>query len=472
MKEKWFRIIVGASLALFAILAGVGLSSENVGIVAIILGLPVLILAFLNSKVTVFLVFFFSIIYHDLVRQLLPTFESSRHIMDLLIIALFTRALLSKAGEGRFNFTPVFIPAILWLILVSISSSMNQIPMMNFLMKIRQMGIFILFFYALANLDLDLQTIKRAFWFVFALVWVQVLVAFWHYHLYGMSDYVRGFTPGGPEITFLLLWATAFVYGLYLYTRKVNLITLVLASGIFLIIPVMSGIRAAFYFYPALAGLLFLAPLILSAITKENLWVSFKKGLAALGTTVVSLAAAVLFVPPIRHLYHILLITFVWGIYNQERIYAVGHVGRFVAPQIAHSYLMVKGLPGLLAGYGLGSVILSKFISLSANRSTFKALTTQLPVSLYETGYLGVALYIAMAIGVIWLIIPCFRMARDGDERAMIFSFVVPAVSFIGMTVYYWVWIEHIAGTIFWGLGGLLAAFYYLRKREKEKGGT
>ena len=468
MKGKWFRIIVGVSLALLAILAGAGLSTENVTLVALILGLPVLVLAFLNPKATVFLVFFFSIIYHDFVRQVLPALESSRHIMDLMILALFARAILSKAGEGRFNFTPVFIPTILWLVLVSLSASMNQVPIMNFLMKIRQMGMFTLFFYALANLDLDLQTIKRAFWFVFALVWVQVPVAFWHYHLYGMSDNVRGFTPGGPEITFFLLWATAFVYGLYLYTRKVNLFVLVLVSGIFLIIPVMSGIRAAFYFYPTLAGILLLSPLALSAIIRENFWATIKKGLAALSATVVSLVAAVLFVPSLHILYHRLFITFVWGLYNQERVYAWEHVGRFVAPKITHSYLAVKGLPGLIAGYGLGSIIFSKFVSFSANRNTFAALVGQLTVSMYETGYLGVALYMAMAMGVCWLIVPCFRMAKNGDEKAMVFSFVVPAVAFFGMSVYYWVWIEHIAGTIFWGLGGLLAALYYLRKSERE----
>ncbi len=468
MKGNWFRIILGLIMALLAILAGAGLATENTSLVALIIGLPVLILAFLNPKATVFLVFFFSIIYHDFVRQVLPTIEASRHIMDLLILALFARAILSKAVEGRFNFTFAFIPTILWLVLVSVSANMNQVPVMNFLMKIRQMGMFILFFYSLANLDLDVKTIKAAFWFTFALVWIQVPVAFWHYRIHGMSDNVRGLTPGGPEITFLLLWATAFVYGLYLYTRKVNLPLLIIISGIFLVIPVMSGIRAAFYFYPALAGVLIVSAFVFSLIAREKPWPGLKKGLLALGTTVASLAFATLTIPSLYKLYHRLFITFVWGIYNQERVYGVEHVGRFIAPKITHAYLAVKGLPGLLAGYGLGSIILSKFVSISANQTTFVALVAQLTVSMYETGYLGVALYMAIAIGVAWLVIPCFRMARDGDERAMVFSFVVPAVSFIGMTVYYWVWIEHIAGTIFWGLGGLLAALYYYRKREKE----
>ncbi len=468
MKGNWLRTVISVSMALFAILAGAGLATENTSIVALIIGLPVLILAFLNPKPTVFLVFFFSIIYHDFVRQVLPTMESSRHIMDLLILALFARAILSKATEGRFNFTFAFIPTILWLILVSVSASMNQIPLLNFLMKVRQMGMFVLFFYALANLDLDIKTIKNAFWFVFALVWIQVPVAFWHYRIHGMSDNVRGLTPGGPEITFLLLWATAFVYGLYLYTRKVNLPLLIVVSGIFLVIPVMSGIRAVFYFYPALAGTLIISAIVFSAIAREKPWPTLKKGLVALGTTVASLAVLTLSVPSLSKLYHRLFITFVWGIYNQERVYAAEHVGRFVAPKITHAYLAVKGLPGLLAGYGLGSIILSKFVSIPANKTTFAAIVGQLTVSMYETGYLGVALYMAIAIGVAWLVIPCFRMAGDGDERAMVFSFVVPAVSFLGMTVYYWVWIEHIAGTIFWGLGGLLAALYYYRKGKKE----
>ncbi|MGB9589528.1 MAG: hypothetical protein ACP5QG_05480 [candidate division WOR-3 bacterium] len=466
MKERWFRIIIGITMALLAVLGGAGLATENTTLVTLIIGGPILILAFLNPKATVFLVFFFSIIYHDFVRQYIPTIESSRHIMDLLILALFARAILSKAVEGRFNFTFAFIPMVLWFILVSVSASINQVPVMNFLMKLRQMGMFILFFYAIANLDLDTKTIKAAFWFVFALVWIQVPVAFWHYRIHGMSDNVRGLTPGGPEITFLLLWATAFVYGLYLYTRKVNLPLLIVVSGIFLVIPVMSGIRAVFYFYPVLAGVLIISSVVFSAIAGEKLWPSLKKGLLALGITSVSLAFAVLTVPSLNKLYHRLFITFVWGLYNQERVYAVEHVGRFVAPKITHAYLAVKGLPGLLGGYGLGSIILSKFVSIPVNQTTFAAVVGQLTVSMYETGYLGVALYMTIAIGVAWLVIPCFRMATDGDERAMIFSFVVPAVSFIGMTVYYWVWIEHIAGTIFWGLGGLLAALYYYRKRE------
>jgi len=466
MKESWFKVIIGASLAIAAALAGAGLATENALLISIILGLPILILAFLNPKATVFLVFFFSIIYHDFARRMMPALEASRHVLELLIFALFARALLSRAAEGRFNFTPVFIPAILWLTLVSVSASINHIPLASFLMKLRQMGMFILFFFALANIDLDAKTIKRAFWFVFSMVWIQVLAAFLDYYRYGMSDLVRGFTPGGPEITYLLLWATAFVYGLYLYTKRVNLLALILASGIFLIIPVMSGIRAVFFFYPALGIVLFLSPLILEAIAKRNLWTSIRKATIAFGGTIASLAMAVMSIPEIRRLYHILFITFVWGVYNQERVYAWQHTGRFIAPKIAHAYLAVKGLPCLLSGYGLGSIILSSFLNLTPGRSAFVAITSQLPLSLYEMGYLGVALYIAMAIGASWFVIPCFRMAKDGDERAMILSFVVPAVSFVGMSVYYWVWIEHIAGTIFWGLGGLLAALYYFRKEE------
>ena len=466
MKESWFKVIIGASLAIAAALAGAGLATENALLISIILGLPILILAFLNPKATVFLVFFFSIIYHDFARRMMPALEASRHVLELLIFALFARALLSRAAEGRFNFTPVFIPAILWLTLVSVSASINHIPLASFLMKLRQMGMFILFFFALANIDLDAKTIKRAFWFVFSMVWIQVLAAFLDYYHYGMSDLVRGFTPGGPEITYLLLWATAFVYGLYLYTKRVNLLALILASGIFLIIPVMSGIRAVFFFYPALGIVLFLSPLILEAIAKRNLWTSIRKATIAFGGTIASLAMAVMSIPEIRRLYHILFITFVWGVYNQERVYAWQHTGRFIAPKIAHAYLAVKGLPCLLSGYGLGSIILSSFLNLTPGRSAFVAITSQLPLSLYEMGYLGVALYIAMAIGASWFVIPCFRMAKDGDERAMILSFVVPAVSFVGMSVYYWVWIEHIAGTIFWGLGGLLAALYYFRKEE------
>jgi hypothetical protein len=468
MNQRWLRVIIGASLAIAAALAGAGIATEDAGLVALILGLPVTVLAFLNPRATVFLVFFFSIIYHDFARRMMPALEASRHVLELLIFALFARALLSKAGEGRFNFTPAFIPAILWLALVTISSSMNNIPTANFLMKLRQMGMFILFFYALANLDLDIQTIKQAFWFVFFLVWIQVFMAFVDYYHYGMSDLVRGFTPGGPEITYLLLWATAFVYGLYLYTKRVNLPLLIIASGIFLIIPVMSGIRAAFFFYPALGLVLFLSPPILAAIAKENPLASFRKALIALGGTVAALSVATLSLPQVRRLYHILYITFVWGLYNQERVYAWQHTGRFIAPKIAHAYLAAKGLPCLLSGYGLGSIVLSKFINMAPNRSAFVAVTAQLPISLYETGYLGVALYIAMALGVSWFVIPCFKMAKDGDERAMILSFVVPAVSFVGMSVYYWVWIEHIAGTIFWGLGGLLAALYYYRKNEAK----
>ncbi|MEO0181185.1 MAG: hypothetical protein ABIM74_02530 [candidate division WOR-3 bacterium] len=469
MKDKWIRVLLGVALAGFAVVGGAGVSTGDDLLVAIVIGLPVLVLAFLNPKITIFLVFFFSIIYHDFIRQLLPNLDASRRIMDILIIALFIRALLSKAAEGRFNFTPAFIPGLAWLILVSFSASMNHIPLLNFLLKLRHMGLFILFFYSLANLNLEPQTVKRGFWFFFALACAQALVALWNYRVYGMSDLVRGFTPGGPELTFILLWATGFIYGLYLYTKRINLLSLILICGVFLVIPVMSGIRAVFYFYPVLAFILLISPIILSAVSKENPLPVIRKGFSGALVTVISLAAGVAFVPMLNNLYHILYRTFIWGIYNQERVYAVAHVGRFVAPKIAHSYLVVKGLPGLIMGYGLGSVVLSKFVSFAARKGSFAALTTQLPVSLYETGYLGVILYAAMAICAACLIIPCFKMAKDGDERAMVFSLVVPAVAFIGMTVYYWVWIEHIAGTTFWGLAGLVAALYYYRKEEARE---
>ncbi len=457
---------------LFAVMAAVlgffmGYGSQTTAFAG--LGFLVLAIGMLDTRATAFVFFFLSLVYHELVRQFIPGLEATHYLMDISILALFVRVLLDRASDGRFRLTVVLLPAAAWIGLSVFSAWWNHINPMAFALKMRQMILFPMLFFALVNARFSTRTLRNLFYWAFGLSFLHIPVALWEFKLVGMSDNVKGFTPGGPELTFLVLWAVGVLFGLYLYTRKINLLAMVGISGLFLILPVMSGIRAAFFLYPGFAVYLLLAPVLVSKLSKQAVSSFLKKSTKALGSVAAAGALAVLSVPQVRSLYDMLYKTLVWGMHFQSRAYSAFHVGRLVAPKIAHSYLSVKGLPGLLVGYSIGSVVQSKFSKFVTKQITFTALTSQLSVSMYEMGYLGLAMYALMALGVVWY---WFKLLRtrllEDHQRVMAFSFGVCAVLYFVMTAYYWVWIEHIAGTLFWGIGGLVASAFYANKEREH----
>jgi len=463
------KVIVVLMLA-FALASGILIGASRIGYWTLVFSVLVVVLAFINAYVTVAFVFFFSLVYYEPVLLYFPTLEPTRYIMEVLIFALFVKTIVEAILNGRMRFTPLFLPAIAWVTLGVFSAWLNGVSILDFSLKFRQMFRFVLLFLVIVNLRFNRKQIRNMVLWVVGLLLVNIPVCIYQFFLVGkrLSDLVQGLTPGQGELTYAVIWLLSFLWGLYLYCKKPGFILTFLLMGVLAVLPVLNGVRSVIILYPVLGVILLLAPGLLDLLSRKNPLPRTRDSLFV-GLKLLAVGFACFFSSPfLRKIYDELYRTFVWGMHFQNRSYSAFHVGRLIAPKIAHTYLAVKGLPALIAGYGLGSIIMSPFTKRAVSQTTFSAITSQLPLSLYEMGYLGFALYGIMALGVGWFIVPTFRRCRDGFERAFVLSSVVLLACFFGLTMYHWVWIERVSGTLFWGLGGLLAALYYALKDEES----
>ncbi len=419
---------------------------------------------FSNPRFGAYLFLFLAIVYFNFARNEFPALSPTRFLVEVVPVILFARAAVEAGFKGRWRTPPAALFFLLWFLEAGISAYFGQIPLEQFVLKARVFWRFFLFYWAVVNLEFDRKTVRNLAKWALGLASLNILFVAKQYQVFGISDYTKGLTGGSGELLFLVLWASAFLLALHSY-RVLKARWVFPWLGAFLVLPFFNGVRAMLFYYP-LHFLLLLALLALDG------WRRAWSGIKLLSSLLLTAAALVALVPSLNFLWRYFMRTVEFGLKVQAVTVAPrGHAGRFVVPKLAHQALALGGFYHLLFGYGFGLFVLTSVETLF-KQAEFQAVSSYLPVTLYETGYLGTALFVAAVVAAGWQSFRAWRWARDGWEKAFALSAVMVAVHFLSLLPYYWVWYEHIATSTFWAFSGLAAVLYYSSRDERANRGV
>ncbi len=456
--RNWPALLWVSLTVLGALLGGLIFKSKLVAAVPVILLVAYAFFAYPRLGIYGFL--FLAIVYFNFARNEVPALAPSRLAVEFAALILFARALVESALKGKWRFTPAGVLFLLWFLAASLSAYFGRVPLEQFLLKARVFWRFFLVYLALVNLDLDEKFVKGASLWALGLASLNIPFVFKQFRVYGIHDLTRGLTGGSGELLFIVLWASVFLLALHSY-RALKARWVFPWMGAFLVLPFLNGVRAMVFYYPV-EFLLALALLAFDGWRKA--WSGVKLLTALLATAV----ALVALVPQLNFLWTYFMRTVESGIKVQAKSTLFRyHVGRLVAPKLAHEVIAYGGIYTLLLGYGFGLILLTEFVGLVTKQADFMAITSYLPVSLYETGYLGTALFVAVALAAGWQSFLAWRRAQDPWLKAFALSAVFAAFNFVALLPYYWVWYEHIATSTFWAFSGLAAVLYYSQRDER-----
>ena len=105
---------------------------------------------------------FFEITYYGLVHNELLFLKRTRFIGEVLPLLLFLRAAVEASERGRWRTPPAAVFFLLWFFSASVSAYFGHVPLDQFLVKSRIFWRFFVFYWAVVNLDLDREFVKKA----------------------------------------------------------------------------------------------------------------------------------------------------------------------------------------------------------------------------------------------------------------------------------------------------------------------
>ena len=169
---------------------------------------------------------------------------------DAFMISLFLKSFFPKIRERNFERTPLFLPIVLFFLWAILSGFLNGISWFTIGVALKDFLRYALLFFAIVNLNIEEKNLKLLIALFVVLIFLQVPVAFFQYHLYGQCDWVSGTLGrhGTGEMLILITGLISILIGFFLYYRA-HLIYL-LGIGTVLILPILGTIRAGLFYIP------------------------------------------------------------------------------------------------------------------------------------------------------------------------------------------------------------------------------
>lgn len=376
---------------------------------------------------------------------------------DAVIMFLFFKSFVLKVRQRNFEKTTLFLPIVLFFLWAILSGFLNGISWFTIGVALKDFFRYVLLFYAIVNLNIEGKILKRLITIFIIIIFLQVPIIIFQYHLYGQCDYVSGTLGRGGtgEMLILMTGMISLLIGFFLIYKS-NIMYL-LGISYLLISHILGTARAA----------LFLIPLTIIFIIRKSL---HGRKLGKILTMSLILAGFVYFVisiPSLKEPVNSLISGTVKGLNSQVNAVVMGSgrtPGRLRAPRIAFEWINKRYLAPIF-GYGFGSTKESYFEGYTGRFfQTYSPRTNQLSLTLIEMGYPGLIFYLWLIFIVFRMNLIFFRNIKDNYWKAI--SFGVDGIIFLHFVgcIYHDIWRTSYSCFPFWFFSAII---YSVGKQKK-----
>ncbi|HEC77914.1 MAG TPA: hypothetical protein ENI34_02075 [candidate division WOR-3 bacterium] len=323
-----------------------------------------------------------------------------------------------------------------------VTSIVNSINLLTFLLQVKDYIRFVIFGFAVINLGLSKTEIKWLIFLILGIILLQVPISAVQCALWTLGDWCVGTLSAGAtaSMAFLCSIGTVLVIILYVfYKKRVFLLGLV---PLFSLPIIFGNSQMGIFLYPySFLFVLFYAP------TQ-----TFKPVLAAFLFTGLFITVLYFLLPPFQTTTkrYISLI----GVAAQNQfVLSPDTTGRMRAPGAAIKRLVQKD-NGFIFGYGFGATKKSYWKKLAGNFDNRKIAANQISALLIETGIPGL---LFVSLFTIWLLVETGSLSFQFDG----FSRVVTSTTFFASTLlilgslYFKVYKSHYFIFLYWLFFGL-----------------
>jgi len=363
----------------------------------------------------VFIVFIVNGLVFDRFELLPVPYRWTTYILSFLILI---SALLRKGSSANFLGNPLFWPLFLWIIWAFFTGFVGEVTPPTILLLLKNYLIYVFLCFALALTRLNEVKLKRMIYVFFGVVLVQVPIVALQYSSelrWGNPDFICGTLGmwGTGQLMILSVMVIGFLFSfslIYAYSKKFILISiLVTLSSIYE--SIAGAAQAIIVYLPA--TLLFL--LLTIGRKKRRRFKIFAQSL--FGITVAIFLLMTLHKPfelevesfLSRSILDLTKTTFSPSV-GGERTIDANNPGRLFSLRYNINRLLSEGIRTLLIGKGFGSTKISYFSGLSGSSTERIFHISQVAGSLYETGFIGLVLYL-------FIIVQALKMNRVFSEK-------------------------------------------------------
>ena len=372
---------------------------------------------------------------------------------DVVILLLTVIVLIPRIATNRFRDAGLskYLWSLVGMFIVS-AFVINKTNPIVFLVGSWNYMRYVLFFYILMNIGINLSEIEKLVNYIVPFYLTQVVVSVWRWK---MSGAIHGTDEAGGTLarhgTNLMVFVAGVVLcvaiGWLLYEKKKRKSALVLLAVLFVPI-IVGGANAAFWVFPVL--LIFLLFMQRHGVTRAVL-------------------AAGIFIP----LYLVGIYAFEglyksdflsrrlknpsWVYYYEQKEKGERGLGRLAVISFANRMVCENPLT-LMFGYGAGAAspnllawgdIYARYGSLNIDRN-------QLAKGILELGYVGIGLYFLIIMALLMESYRIYVLLGSGWKKSMALACLGSGFLFTVLTVYTAIWTATASSALYWTMHGLL----------------
>ena len=375
---------------------------------------------------------------------------------DIGILLLTVIVLIPKIATNRFRDAGLW--KYLWILggmFIVSAFVINKADPVVFLIGSWSYTRYILFFYILINIGINLSEIEKLVNYIVPFYLTQVVVSVWRWKMSGAihgTDEAGGTLArhGTNQMVFVAGVVLCVAIGWLLYEKKKRKSALLLLGVLFVPI-IVGGSNAAFWVFPVL--LLFLLFLQRQRVTHAVLAVGIFVPLYLVG------------IYAFEGLYESDFLSRRlknpgWVYYYEQTEKGERGLGRLAAISFANGMVWENPL-SLMFGFGPGAASPNQFSWGRLYKLYGEALNidrNQLAKSILEVGYLGVGVMLLLILSLLKAAYRRYVACDYGLEKVLAFSALGSGFLFVVLTVYTGVWVASSTACLFWTLQALLVA--------------